>query len=184
MPTGPYTALCVRETGSKKDKWVKETTVAFNKLVVERWVSLAALNIAEVGQNTDVEDLCNFAAIAPKDRNARPLPVHKAALLLYMSKVRVDVCSRAIPGSNVPPTRTITSLQLHCCCPLLLDGLDFALQIVHAYFPLPRQRPKRLYVAELAAYTDRCVARADALQRPEAKAKAAARQQAVAAAAR
>ena len=119
---------------------------------------LEALKITEIEEDTDVEGLRHFAAIIPKDGNARPFLVQQAALSLYMSKASVDVCSRAFPGSNVPPTRTVTSLQLHFCCQLLLDGFDFTL------LSTTRTKAKRLYVAELA----RCMARAAARQRVEA----------------
>ena len=141
VPTGPHTALRVRGVGGKQDTFVEEATVTFTKHVVERRVStqseLEALNIAAVEGDTDVEGLCHFAAILPKDGNARPFPVHEAAPPLYMSKVRVGVCLRVIAGSSVPPTMTVTSLQQHCCCPLVLDGFDFALKIALVFFPLP-----------------------------------------------
>ncbi|CAM9652294.1 unnamed protein product, partial [Ascophyllum nodosum] len=54
------------------------------------------------GENTNVEGLCHFAAIVPKDGNSRPFPVQLAA----------------------PPLQA-----------------------------------ERLYVAELAVYTNNCVAR-------------------------
>ena len=73
-----------------------------------------ALKVAEVGEDTDVEGLCHFAAIIPKDGNSRPFPIHLAVPPLYMCKARVHVCSRANSGSNVQQTMTVTSLQLHC----------------------------------------------------------------------
>ena len=129
VPTGTHTALGVRGTGGEEGTFVEKATVTFTKHVAKYRVStlseLEALDITEVGEDTDVEDLCYLAAP----------PIH-------VSKARVHVCSRAIPGSNVPRTMTATSLQLHCCCPLLLNlnGFDLALQIVLVCFPLPGQR--------------------------------------------
>ena len=105
MPTGPHRALRVRGTGGKEFAFVEEATVAFTKHVVKHRVStqseLEALKIAEVGEDTEVECLRHLAAIVPKDENSRPFPVDLAAPSLYMSKARVYVFSRAIPGSNV-----------------------------------------------------------------------------------
>ena len=123
VPTGTHTALRVRGTDGKEDTFVKEATITFTKHILKHRVStlseLEALKLAEVGENTDVEGLCHFAAIVPKNENSRPFPVHLAALPLYMWKARVHVCSWVIPGSNVPSTMKATSLQLHCR-PLLL----------------------------------------------------------------
>ena len=100
-PPGP-TRRC-----GKEDTFVEEATVTFTKHVKHRVSTLSepeAPKIAEVGEDTDVEGLCHFAAIVPKDGKSRPFPIHLAAPPLYMCKARVHVCSRAIPGSNVPPT--------------------------------------------------------------------------------
>ena len=145
VPTGTHTKLHVRGTGGKGDMFVEEATVTFTKHVKHRVSPLSehqALKIAEVGEDTDVKGLCYFAAIVPKDGNSRPFPIHLAAPPLYMCKARVHICSRAIPGSNVPPTSTVTSLHLHCCCPLLLNLNDFdlVLEIVLVCFRLPGQR--------------------------------------------
>ena len=145
VATGPHTALRVRGTGGKEDAFVEEATITFTKHVVERRVStqpeLEALKVADVGEDTNVEGLSHFAAIVRNDGNSRPFSVHEAAPPLYTSKARVDVCSRAIIlGSNVPPTRTVTSFQLHCCCLLLLNDVDCALHIAFVCFPLPGQR--------------------------------------------
>ncbi|CAM9905368.1 unnamed protein product, partial [Ascophyllum nodosum] len=77
---------------------------------------LKALKIAEVGEDNDVEGLCHFAAIVPKDGNSRPFPFHLAA----------------------PP--------LHMC---------------------KDKEAGRLYVAELAVYTNNCMARKAARQKTE-----------------
>ena len=144
MPTRPHKALHVRGTGGKEDTFVEEATVTFTEHIVKHRVStqseLETLKIAGAGEDTEVEGICHFATIFPKNGNSRPFPVYLAALPLYMSKARVvHVRSRTIPGSNVPPTRTMISLQLHCC-PLLLNLNGFDLQIVLVYFTLPGQR--------------------------------------------
>ncbi|CAM9567465.1 unnamed protein product, partial [Ascophyllum nodosum] len=55
---------------------------------------LKALKIAEVGEDTNVEGLCHFAAIVPKDGNSRPFPVQLAAPPLHMCKIRrPNVCT-------------------------------------------------------------------------------------------
>ena len=85
MPTGPHTALCALETGGKEDTFVAETTVIFTKHIGKCPVSTQSelgLNIVEVEGDKDVEGICHFAAIVPKDGNARPFPVHEAAPLL------------------------------------------------------------------------------------------------------
>ncbi|CAN0349717.1 unnamed protein product, partial [Ascophyllum nodosum] len=76
----------------------------------------------EVGENTNVEGLCHFAAIVPKDGNSRPFPVQLAA----------------------PPLRKCKDKEA-----------------------------ERLYVAELAGYTNNCMARKAARQKTEAAAAAA-----------
>ena len=186
MRTGPHTALRVRERDGKEDTFEEETTATLTKHVVKRRVytqsKLEARKVAEFEEDADVKGLCHFAAIVPKggnarlppsaavvpkDGNARPSPVHKVAPPLYMSKARVDVCSREIPSSNVPPTGAVTSLQLHCYFPMLLDGFDFAPQFFLVCFPLPGQKVQ-LYVAELTAYTDRCLTRVAARQKAAA----------------
>ena len=97
VPTGTHTALRVRGADGKDNTFVEEATVTFTKHVLEHRVStlseLEALKIAEVGEDTDVEGLCHFAAIISKDGNSRPFPVHLAAPPLYMCKARVHVCS-------------------------------------------------------------------------------------------
>ena len=131
MHTRPHTTLRVSGTGGREGTFVEEVTVTFTKHVIERWVftqsELEALKIAEDGEDTDVKSLCHFPAIVPLvtgtlDPFLSPPP-------LNTSKAKVYACSRAIPGSSLPPTRTVTSLQLHCYCPLLLNlnGLDLAL---------------------------------------------------------
>ena len=76
---------------------MEEATVTFTKDVLKHRVStlseLEALNIAEVGEDTDVEGLCHLVAIVPKDGNFRTFLVHLAAPPLYMCKARVHVCS-------------------------------------------------------------------------------------------
>ena len=157
MPTGPHTSLRVGGTGGKEDTLVEEAAVTFTKHVVERRVStqseLEALKTAGIGEDTAVESVCHFAAIIQKDENSRPFPVHFAAPPLFMRKARLHVCSQAIPGSNLPPPRTMTFLQLHCCCPLLLNlnGFGLTLQTVIVCVLLPGQKAERVYIAELAA---------------------------------
>ena len=94
MPTDTHTALRVRGTGGKKDTFVEEATVIFTKHVKHRVSTLSeleALKVAEVGEDTDVEGLCHFAAIVPKDGNSRPFPIHLAAPPFHMCKARVHI---------------------------------------------------------------------------------------------
>ena len=97
MPIGTHTTLCLRGMDSKEDTFVLKATITFTKHVLKHLVStlseLKALKIAEVGEDTDIESLCHFAAIVPKDGDSRPLPVHLAAPPLHMSKAKVHVCS-------------------------------------------------------------------------------------------
>ena len=83
VPTGTHTALRVGGTDGKKGTFVEEATVIFTKHVLKHRVStlseLEALKIAEVGEDTDIKDLCHFAAVVPKDGNSRPSPFHLAA---------------------------------------------------------------------------------------------------------
>ena len=178
VPTGTHTALRLRETDGKEDTFVEKATAIFTKHALKHRVStpseLKALKIVEVGEDTDVEGLCHFAAIVPKDGNSRPFPVHLAYLLLYRCKTRVHVCSWLIPSSNVPPTTAVTSLQLHCC-PLLLNpnGFGLACKSFSSAFHCQDKEAERLYVAELARYTSNWMARKAARQKAEAAAVAA-----------
>ena len=97
VPTGTHTALGMGGTDGKENTFMEEAMVTFTKHVLELRVftlsELEALKIAEVAEDTDVEGLCHFAAIIPKDGNSRPFPVHFAAPPLHMCKARVHVCS-------------------------------------------------------------------------------------------
>ena len=97
VPTGTHTALRLRGADGKEDTFVQKATVTFTKHVLKHRVytlsELKALKITEVGEDTDVEGLCHFAAIVPKDGNSRPFPVQLAASPLYMCKARVHACS-------------------------------------------------------------------------------------------
>ena len=145
MSTGTHAALRVRGTGGKEDTFVEKATVTFTKHVKHRvstLYELEALTIAEVREDTDVEGICHFTTIVPKGGNSRPFPIYLATPPLHMCKARVHVCSRAIPRSNGPPTMTVISLQLHCCCPLMLNlnGFDLALEPEPERFQLLGQR--------------------------------------------
>ena len=96
LSTGTHTVLRVRGTSGKEDMFVEEATVTFTKHAKHRVSTLSkleALKIEEVGEDTDIEDLCHFAAIVPKDGNSRLLSIYLATPPLYICKAIVHVCS-------------------------------------------------------------------------------------------
>ena len=122
-PSPTRRCACVGRTVRRTRSWKKRRLPSLSTSSSTGCPPLSepeVLKIAKVGKYTDVEGLCHFAAIVPKDGDSRSFPIHLTAPPLYMCKARVHVCEqflvvmRAIPGSNVPSTMTVTSLQLHC----------------------------------------------------------------------